>query len=761
MTPEQAVEILTGGGVEPFNIQFSGDPGQLGLLTEASGDFPFESGITLSTENVQTLACSNGTGIAGTSGEPDLLTIANSVPPLIGQSFSVSSVNDVAILEFDFVAAGNYVSFNYTFGSDEYLEWVNSSFNDVFAFFLSGPGIVGDFDSPPGFPNGAINLAYVPESDPELPITISSVNNTLNNDYYINNPSNVDVCQDGYTTSLTAEHIVLCGETYHIKLAIADGSDTALESIVCLEAGSFDSNGVFITADPTVEGSFEFANDTILVEGCNEGYFTLFRADASTEEEIFFEVSGTAEDADFADLFPSSVIMEVGQVAYELPIQAIEDGLVEPLEDITLSYSFINTCGDLVTSTASLWVADHQFPVLAPEDIILYCGSSYLTVDVEDGYEPFNWEWGFPGEEPFSTNEGIIVDITEDTQYYVIATDPCGGMDSVIVNALTSDEDPPPLELVNGPWTVECPGDFATIDPIIEGGAPNYFYFWPDLNGWEGETYTTSFSEDVTYELIIADQCNQIETFEIEITVPEYVPIVITAEDVNSPCAGQEVTLTASASEGFAPYEYFWGTFGEGPSITVAPDETTGYQVEVVDNCGNIQSEIVQAIVGSPDVIVIGELEENCVFLEQPLSVSGGLAPYNYSFDFDLIGITEQGNIYGNEVGILEFEVIDACGQTATGYLPIMACETVVPDIFTPGNDDMYNDTFIIEGLDGFPNSKLMIFNRWGGVVYENSNYDNMWDGDELPEGTYYYVLERPDGNAQSGYFQLVRAEAE
>ena len=64
---------------------------------------------------------------------------------MIGQSFSVSSVNDVCILEFDFQPAGDFVSFNYVFGSNEYLAWVNSTYNDIFAFFLSGPGITGPY----------------------------------------------------------------------------------------------------------------------------------------------------------------------------------------------------------------------------------------------------------------------------------------------------------------------------------------------------------------------------------------------------------------------------------------------------------------------------------------------------------------------------------------------------------------------------------------------------------------------------------------
>ena len=121
--------------------------------------------------------------------DPDLLDVANSVPPLIGQSFTVSSINDVCILEFDFVAVGDSISFNYAFGSNEYLTYVNTTYNDIFAFFLSGPGISGPYASPAAFPDGAINIAQVPGSNPPLPITVSSVNNVTNTEYYIDNPT--------------------------------------------------------------------------------------------------------------------------------------------------------------------------------------------------------------------------------------------------------------------------------------------------------------------------------------------------------------------------------------------------------------------------------------------------------------------------------------------------------------------------------------------------------------------------------------------
>jgi len=52
---------------------------------------------------------------------------------------------DASILEFDFIPQSDTLKFNYIFGSEEYPEYVNSGYNDVFGFFISGPGIAGPF----------------------------------------------------------------------------------------------------------------------------------------------------------------------------------------------------------------------------------------------------------------------------------------------------------------------------------------------------------------------------------------------------------------------------------------------------------------------------------------------------------------------------------------------------------------------------------------------------------------------------------------
>ena len=261
--------VLIGNGVTTTNHSFIGDSSQIGYLTDFSGLIGFSEGFILSTGSVDSIGnigadtvwwnyiydstftniidstpIVQGTFLSSSlmgAGDSDLLTIANSVPGLIGQTFSVSSTGDAAILEFDFVPSADTVKFNYVFASEEYLDFVNSTYNDVFAFFISGPGITGPYSSPAGFPGGAINIAEVPNSSPSLPITISTVNDTLNSQYYNYDTLGIVSAFNGFTDVFTAQVAVIPCNVYHIKLAIADGSDDSYDSGVFFEAGSFDA----------------------------------------------------------------------------------------------------------------------------------------------------------------------------------------------------------------------------------------------------------------------------------------------------------------------------------------------------------------------------------------------------------------------------------------------------------------------------------------------------------------------------------------
>jgi hypothetical protein len=252
---EEAVQdFLLGSGVLIENVVFNGSAIQISSFDGGTDQLGMELGLMMSTSEAAIPVLQEVGFGEGIQGDVDLLTLANSVPALIGQSFSVTEVFDVASLEFDFIPYGENISFRYVFASQEYTNWVNTPFNDVFGFFVSGPGIEGPFSAPEGFDGGSVNIAIVPESDPGLPITVSSVNHILNSEHYIDNFTNGQggIPLPGQTTVFTAEASGLqIGETYHIRLAIADGSDTALASAIFLEAGSFTSE---VEVDPNDVG---------------------------------------------------------------------------------------------------------------------------------------------------------------------------------------------------------------------------------------------------------------------------------------------------------------------------------------------------------------------------------------------------------------------------------------------------------------------------------------------------------------------------
>lgn len=236
-------DFLLGSGVQAGEAIFTGDEHQIGSFTNAGDIIGIESGLAMSSGVIQPQLTAGM--IQGVAGNEDLLAVAQLVPQLIGEPFTVNAVYDVALLEFDFVPLGDSLSFTFVFASGEYNMWINTQFNDVFAFFLAGPGIEGPYSAPANYPDGSINIAVVPGSEPPLPITVSSVNNQINSEFFIDNtavPAPYEIPFKGFTTPMVAHATGLIpGETYHIRLGIADGSDTALDSAIFLEAGSFTS----------------------------------------------------------------------------------------------------------------------------------------------------------------------------------------------------------------------------------------------------------------------------------------------------------------------------------------------------------------------------------------------------------------------------------------------------------------------------------------------------------------------------------------
>ena len=245
LTPDDLVSLLLGTGVTVSNIKvtqegrndINGSFDSYQAIGTFSGGFSedlgLDSGVILSTGNINDISGPNdsdstGQGL-GTPGDPDLDLILN--PDLANESEDreeppEGDTNDAIAIEFDFVPEHEEFVFEYVFASDEYNEFANSAFNDIFAFLLDGE-----------------NIALIPGTT--IPVSINNINAGENEDFFRNNDLDDVGVQDilptefdGLTTVLGVRGFVTPGKTHHLKLVIADTGDSAYDSAVFLKAGS-------------------------------------------------------------------------------------------------------------------------------------------------------------------------------------------------------------------------------------------------------------------------------------------------------------------------------------------------------------------------------------------------------------------------------------------------------------------------------------------------------------------------------------------
>ncbi len=219
-------EIL-GSGVGISNLTYIGAAGQAGTYTGGlSAGIGIESGIIMTSGDANLAAGPNTddgtTGNFGTAGDADL------------NGLITQTTYDANVLEFDFDTDTGDLFFDYVFASEEYNEYVDSSYNDVFAFFVDG-----------------VNIALAPDN--ATAVSINNVNcgnpfgsadnfcSSYNNNDLDDGGPYFDIEYDGFTDVFTASVLGLTAGQHHMKIAIADAGDTVLDSAVFIESGSFSS----------------------------------------------------------------------------------------------------------------------------------------------------------------------------------------------------------------------------------------------------------------------------------------------------------------------------------------------------------------------------------------------------------------------------------------------------------------------------------------------------------------------------------------
>ncbi|NOY51733.1 MAG: PKD domain-containing protein [Chlorobi bacterium] len=581
------------------NIKFYGDPSSVGYFkngyflgfTKGQGII-MTSGLSddVDKENVCESGANANTNNNGVENDADLSQLANG-----------KATHDVCIIEFQFKPTADSATFKYVFASEEYHDYVFATFNDVFGFFLSGPGINGPFSL------NSKNIAEIPGT--HTPVAIDNVNfgkggitckgkpsGCTNCEYFKDNSQSDDpnfkkFVYDGYTTSLPAKSGVSQCQWYTIRLKVGDVGDGAFDTGVFLEKGSFNLG--------TVDAIPEYTHptiDSLVYESCNNHDVNMV-FDLSTQMGfdyyIPYKIEGSAtlgDDYQKIVNLEDTLFFPSGSTRDSIIFYSFyEDFITEGQEDIQVIYR-AEMCNPFLTDTAFVLILDkpyfgdttRRYETYCEDTITLSFGDQYLT-----GIPPYSYEW-LPGSFLTQTFD-FAISGTDSAEVYCIVSDTCGRqvLDTAIIIAT-------PIYSNAGPDKDLCNVTSVQLEGSSEGAQA---FFWtsnpvdPSLAGQETIPDPVVSPPGTTeYVLEVSDNCTHLDT-DTTMALLEGASAFAIA-DTNVICIGDLSQLTIN--QGAVDETYVWTSSPNDPSLSgqennqvvnVTPTTTTTYSVTVTNAC--------------------------------------------------------------------------------------------------------------------------------------------------------------------------------
>lgn len=411
ITPVNLIEdVFLGDGIDVLDVQFEGNPDAVGYFINGNSAIGIGEGILMTTgyaasKNSRDLGADAfgiekaGVNNGSTATDPDLRMITAPV-----------ELGDISKYIIRFIPRADTLSFKYVFASEEYPIYVCSRYNDVFGFFVSGPGIDGPFE------NNAINIARVPGTD--LPVRINTINNGAPWD-----PNLIENCQEpegsldyshlfnenstqskqpvygGFTDIFEATIPVVPCQEYTIKLVIADVTDTNFDSGVFLEARSFGS--------PALKtGINTVSPDQILVEGCTPATID-FSLPFKTKQDfpIQIQYKGDATPGLDYSVFEQNLVIPAGDSIISVTLDAFEDNLEEGMETIAFEIE-TNFCQ---TETFEIRIIDNALNDFSIGADVQTCPDK--PVLLKSNFEPdpiLSHFFAFQGNQAINVHDAII-----------------------------------------------------------------------------------------------------------------------------------------------------------------------------------------------------------------------------------------------------------------------------------------------------------------------------------------------------------------
>lgn len=671
-------EVFIGGNCfDVTGVTLLGSPAQIGIFEGGQSNIGFPTGIIIATGDINIAPGPNdqnnaGTDVGGSSADPDL------------QALTTGPLFNRGGIEFQFTPTQTPLTFEYVFASEEYCEYANTGFNDVFGFFISGPGI----------PGGQANIAVLPSG---APVSINTVNHTTNTGFYYNNtPDGLTLCgqnpqtslttnelqYDGYTRKMIAQAPVIPCQTYTIKLKIADVGDGIYDSAVFLKSGSFDGGGN-ASAEFQVNGD---AGVDVVYESCGTVTLIFDRVGGNPNLPftVNYTISGTATPGVDYQTIPGSVTIPAGQDKVTLTIPIYVDNIIEGEETIRLKLSSPCSC---INPEVILKINDLP-PLNAVGDTVLICGPGGATLGVTPigGVEPFTYRWNNGSVEPT-----LSPFVNVSTNYTVTVTDACGKTATAIARVIVR---PLPSALLMPPAPQLCPNQEGVISINFNGVGPFNFTFTindnmqPPVEGISQDPYAMPIFEPGLYKIVTV-----VDSFGCEgpgtgslFVIPSTLSLSGVPTGVTCP-GGTNGSINTTVVGGSGPMTYAWTgpkTIGNVPDPINLPAGT--YNLVLTDNFGCSMSQ--DYIVSEPapiEPVVVSTTGPNCNNQNGGsinIEVSGGTPGYTYAWTG---GQTVQDPI-NLMVGNYTVTVTDTKGCTRTGTASVTGDFTPPTSIATAPN---------------------------------------------------------------------------
>ncbi len=731
-TPFQLVkDVLIAGGsscvtpnISNVNVYPASAPNDAtrpwGYFNKGTANFPFDAGIVLSTgfaDNAGNVEASNNSDnletTYGNSGDQDLADAIGA---------GITSLNDAVYLEFDFVPTSTEVKFNYIFASEEYTTTFPCSYTDAFALLLKK---VGD----PTFTNlavlpGGLGPVSVTNIRPGTTYTGGTLScGPMNEAYFAgyNNPVTGHNF-NGSVIPLEAKATVIPGETYRIKMVLADYTDNSYDSAVFLEAGSFNIGVEILGPGGTPMPSS--------INVCDNAPQVL-TASVNVPGAIYqWTLNGNnipgATQQSYTATQPGVYCVNATVPGNSCPAQAcitIVGGTSPVVQNATITqcYGPNNVIFDLTTAQNSIsTTAGATF-------------TYYLT--------------------QADANAGGTNSIPNTTAY-----SSAGGQDVWVrvqigfcakVAKLTLVKAPEMVVNITPPPVLNCSNPTAELQANSSVYPAGSTFQWEASAGGTilsgGTTLTPTVGSAGLYTLTITKvyqpgnvTCTATETVNV-MGDGDRPTTTVSASEVRI-CAGESVVLTAT---GGTTYDWV-GHTETGSTITVSPTTTTTYQVFAVgaNGCPSIEPATVTITVFPTVPSIRGEFSFNTltIIAENP---SGAALEYSINNGLSWQDSNVFPNVPNNEIITMTVRVKDSHCTFTQDVLTFHLSNVITP------NGDGHNDFIDFSTFSNYNGFVADIFDRYGKNIWKGSKSRAIWDGrfqgKAVPTSTYWFVLQYED----------------